>query len=170
MPRTPLPGVRDATQRVRDLCTSEMLVVAVLRLWADFISSPRQADPLWQNGLSAARVDPDGAMAFDTLFRIVVSSVRRPLDIHRPHCQMLGRDELRLLDMVCLAQHGFHDEAGVLMADWMPPAAVRMALPPLRLFACAMDRAGLHVPMRAAASSPPAPVHASADRGAGLVH
>lgn len=170
MQRTALPQIHPATSRLRDLCTPELLVIAVVRLWAEFVADPRRTEPRWQEGLAAAGVEPAGATAFDTLFRIVVAATRRPLDIHRPPCPALGSDEMRLLDMIHLVQRGFKEEVGVMLGDWLPTAAVRMALPPLCLFAESLERAGLSIPLRGTAEPAAARFVTPVDHGAALVH
>lgn len=169
-PQTSLPRALEPTGRVRDLRTGELLVVAVVRLWAAFISEPDRTEPQWQEGLAAAEVEPEGAAAFDTLFRIVVAATRRPLDIHRAQCPMLGSDEARFLAMIHLAQQGCQAEVGAMLGDWLPPAAVRMALPPLCLFAGALYRADLAIPLRGATVPAAARFTTPVDHGASLLH
>jgi len=183
MPTTPpRPSRRaspDGHARIHDLRTAEMLVVSVLRLWAEPLRAPEETHPHWQDGLTAAGLSNDAAVAFDTVMRITVSAAVRPLDIHRPHCPMLGQDEGLLLDMIRLLQQGRHGEAGVLLSDWLALAGVRMALAPLCILASALDKAGLRMPMPSgeqAATPRPAEDFMSArttarvDRGATLVH
>jgi len=185
MPTTPPRPTRrfpaDGPARVRDLRTAELLVVSVLRLWAEPLRLPEETHPHWQDGLTAAGLSKDAAVAFDTVMRITIAAATRPLDIHRPQCPMLGQDEALLLDMIGLLQGGRHGEAGVLMADWLALAGVRMALAPLCILAGALDKAGLRMPV-AMPEEPakPAPrrtedfnsIRATApiDRGATLVH
>ncbi len=151
MPTTPPRTVRtvspDGRMRIHDLRTAEMLVVSVLRLWAEPLRLPEETHPHWQDGLTAAGLVNDAAVAFDTVMRIVVAATTRPLDIHRPPCPTLGADEALLLDMIGLLQQGRHGEAGVLLADWLPLAGVRMAMAPLCILANALQRSGLRMPV-----------------------
>lgn len=169
-------------ERFQDLCDAETLVVSVLRLWAEPLREPERQHPHWQDGMTAAGLSNDAAVAFDTLMRIVLSATNRPLDLHRPPCPALGTDEAQLLDMLRLAQQGLHGEAGVLMNDWLSLTAVRMAMAPLCVLAAALARAGLTLPDPAQASPMPSRPTAcpidrqrdrprpTADRGATLLH
>lgn len=133
-------------ERFQDLRTAEALVVSVLRLWAEPLREPDRQHPHWQDGMTAAGLSNDAAVAFDTLMRIVLAATTRPLDLHRPPCPALGTDEARLLDMLRLVQQDRHGEAGLLMNDWLPLAGVRMAMAPLCVLASALTRAGLQMP------------------------
>lgn len=172
--RRSMPG----RERFQDLRGAEALVVSVLRLWAEPLREPERQHPHWQDGMTEAGLSNDAAVAFDTLMRIVLAATTRPLDLHRPPCPSLGTDEALLLDILRLAQHGQHGEAGLLMNDWLPLAGVRMAMAPLCVLATALGRAGLHLPDPAEVTpSPNRPAvgrmdrpHPSADRGATLLH
>ncbi|MBP2232903.1 hypothetical protein J2847_006237 [Azospirillum agricola] len=188
MPTTPPRHSRraspDGLTRLQDLRTAEALVVSVLRLWAEPLRAPEETHPHWQDGLTAAGLNNDAAVAFDTVMRITIAAAIRPLDIHRPRCPMLGGDEAKLLDMIALLQHGCHGEAGMLLSDWLALAGVRMALAPLCILSGALDKAGLRLPMPVEAGPAerrkPVPQHAEdftttratarVDRGATLVH
>lgn len=187
MPTIPRRTVRsrssDGRMRVQDLRTAEILVVSVLRLWAEPLRAPDESHPHWQDGLTAAGLVNDASVAFDTMMRIVVAATVRPLDIHRPPCPTLGADEALLLDMIGLLQQGRHGEAGILLADWLPLAGVRMALAPLCILSNALQRSGLRMPVIPTANERPATATsrhrdefanahsmARADRGATLVH
>lgn len=165
-------------ERFQDLCGAETLIVSVLRLWAEPLREPERQHPHWQDGMTAAGLSNDAAVAFDTLMRIVLAATNRPLDLHRPPCPALGTDEALLLDMLRLAQQGQHGEAGMLMNDWLSLTAVRMAMAPLCVLAAALARAGLilpapaktsHMPSRPATGPMERP-RPTADRGATLLH
>lgn len=167
-----------ARARFQDLHAAEALVVSVLRLWAEPLREPERQHPHWQDGMTAAGLSNDAAVAFDTLMRIVLAATTRPLDLHRPPCPSLGIDEALLLDMLRLAQQGQHGEAGLLMNDWLPLAGVRMAMAPLCVLASALTRAGLQMPdpdaedlrsHRTVADRMDRP-RPTADRGATLLH
>lgn len=171
-------SVMPPRQRFQDLDAAEALVVSVLRQWAEPLREPERPHPHWQDGMTAAGLSNDAAVAFDTLMRIVLAATTRPLDLHRPPCPSLGIDEALLLDMLRLAQQGQHGEAGLLMNDWLPLAGVRMAMAPLCVLASALSRAGLQMPDPAAEVSRPQRTMAermdrpgpTADRGATLLH
>jgi hypothetical protein len=144
MPTT--PTFTDRRKRLVELKTAENLVVMTLRLWAEPLRDPEKTHPHWQDGLTAAGLSNDAAVAFDTVMRVTIAAALRPLDVHRPTCPALGSDEARLLGMIRLIQQDRHGDAGVLLADWLSMSGVRMALAPLCILAHALDRAGLHLP------------------------
>ncbi|KAA0594181.1 hypothetical protein J2848_007029 [Azospirillum lipoferum] len=165
-------------ERFQDLRGAEVLVVSVLRLWAEPLREPERQHPHWQDGMIEAGLSNEAAVAFDTLMRIVLAATTRSLDLHRPPCPGLGTDEALLLDMLRLAQRGQHGEAGLLMNDWLPLAGVRMAMAPLCVLAAALARAGLTLPDPDEESRMPGRTAAgridrsrpTADRGATLLH
>lgn len=186
-PRPRRSSSADGHARVRDLGMAEQLVVSSLRLWAEPLRQPEGTHPRWQDGLTAAGLSNDAAVALDTVLRITIAAATRPLDIHRPHCPMLGQDEALLLDMIGLSQVGRHGEAGILLSDWLALVGVRMALAPLCVLAGAMENAGLRLLVALAEEAPaPSPARhartgadqdfttprpaARVDRGATLVH
>lgn len=181
MPTTPPRPSRRASSggplRVHDLRTEEMLVVSVLRLWTEPLRAPDETHPHWQDGLTAAGLSNDAAVAFDTVMRITIAAATRPLDIHRPHCPALGGDEALLLDMIGLLQNGRHGEAGLLLSDWLALAGVRMALAPLCILADALAKAGFRMPRAGTGDAPRRADETTAphrtvrvDPGATLVH
>ncbi|WP_298376100.1 hypothetical protein [Azospirillum sp.] len=176
MPTT--PAFTDPRKRLAELKTAENLVVMTLRLWAEPLRDPEKAHPHWQDGLTAAGLSNDAAVAFDTVMRVTIAAALRPLDVHRPTCPALGSDEARLLGMIRLIQQDRHGDAGVLLADWLAMSGVRMALAPLCILAHALERAGLSLPTpREHASDagrvidfPQSQRMVGADPGARLVH
>lgn len=165
-------GIYAAERPLDELRTPELLVVAVLRLWAAPLREPDRRHPHWHNGLLAADVGEDGLMAFDRLMRVVLGAARQPLDVRCARCPRLGEDEARLLGTVGLLQQGRHAEAGVILDQWLPPAAVRLALPPAVGLAMALADAGLTLTGHPPATLSPAPgvVVPQADRGMRLTH
>lgn len=167
-----------ARERFQDLHAAEALVVSALRLWAEPLREPERQHPHWQDGMTAAGLSNDAAVAFDTLMRIVLAATSRPLDLHRPPCPSLGIDEALLVDMLRLTQRGRHREAGLLMNEWLPLAGVRMAMAPLCVLASALSRVGLQMPDPVEEASRPHRTVAgrmdghcpTTDRGATLLH
>jgi hypothetical protein len=137
------------------LCTAELLLVTSLRLFAAAHCEP-DAGHDWRGGLAAA------APAFEALFGIVAITAWRPLDVRCRHCQHLGQDEARLLQIVGLLQHGRMFAARDVLAVWLPPAAARLAILPAKALAAALACDKLFVPSVGTAQ----PTH----RGSRLVH
>jgi hypothetical protein len=126
-----------------DLGTAELFVVTVLRLWADPVPL---AD--WRSAFRAAGIAPGGAPAFGSLMWVVAGAARRALDVRERRCRGLGRDEGMLLRLISLLQHDRAVEAASVLAEWLPPAAVRLAAPEAGVLAVALARVGLIVPLR----------------------
>jgi hypothetical protein len=156
---------------IAELRVAEAFVVTALRLWAAPHRAPGQQHEDWWGGFVAAGIDEAGAAAFDTLFRIVVASAQRPLDVRCQHCAHLGADEAWLLQLVMLLQRARRAEAAIILADWLPPAAARMAMTPAFGFARALVEVGLVVPLRhCEAAEIHQQVPAAHVRGCELVH
>jgi hypothetical protein len=126
-----------------DLGTAELFVVTVLRLWAD--PAPL-AD--WRSAFRVAGALPGGAPAFGSLMWVVAGAARRALDVRERRCPALGRDEGMLLRLISLLQRDRTVEAAAVLAEWLPPAGVRLAAREAGMLAMALAGAGLMVPLR----------------------
>jgi hypothetical protein len=164
------PCVTDA--HLIKLRTAELFVVVSVRLWAAPYRDPTGDHPAWQSGFASAGIGGDGVVGFDTLFRIVVAAHRRTLDVRSLRCGRLGRDEVLLLQLVGLLQREMIDDALAMLSEWLPPAAIHMALLPAQRFAAGLAEAGLVIPdpRPPAAWSTAAVVMLHGDPGLGLVH
>jgi hypothetical protein len=154
-----------------ELRTAEIFVVASVRLWAAPYRDPAGDHPGWQNGFAAARISGDGVTGFDTLFRILVAGHRRCLDVRCLRCGRLGQDEALMFELVGLLQQIRIDGALAILSEWLPPAAVHMALLPAQRFAAALAEAGLVIPdYRPAMPRLATYAMAHGDRGFALIH
>jgi hypothetical protein len=157
--------------QLAELRVAELFIVTLLRLWTAPHRAPAASHPDWRDGFAAAGMGRDGFDAFDALFRIVLAAARRPLDLRCRHSARLGADEAWFLQLVMLLQRARRAEAAAILADWLPPAAARMALMPALGFAGALAAAGIAVPLR---HSEAAEIHrrvpAALIRGCELVH
>jgi hypothetical protein len=154
-----------------ELRTAELFIVTSVRLWAAPYRDPDGDHPAWQPGFAAARIAGEGVTGFDTLFRVIVAAHNRCLDVRCLRCGRLGADEALLLQLVGLLQQTMIDEALAILADWLPPTAVHMALLPAQHFAAALADAGLRIPdHRQEAVRPSAYAMAHGDRGFALLH
>lgn len=168
---TPISGLR----------TAEMYVVCAARLWlAHYKGAPGAARDL-DRGFAMAGVAEDGLVGLCRFFDAVAAAAGRSLDIRCVKCPRLGKDEAALLQMVAHLHHGVERGAVMLLEDWLPRSAVRIALAPLAAFAAALTEAGLVVLRRhseavdpalasATASATAASVTACPDRGVALIH
>jgi hypothetical protein len=166
----PPPAAYAPDTALTDLGTAELLLTATLRLFALPWRGGDGPHPDWQGGCVAAGIDGSGVAAFGSLFGIVVTVHLRPLDIREPPCRFLGSDEGFLLQLVSLMQYERPGDAQAILATWVPPAAVRMAMPPAHSLAAAMARRSLTVPLRhAEAAILPRVTRIHADPGLVLV-
>ena len=149
------PAAYEADMPMCELRAAELFLASAFRLYASAQIDPERGWQDWRQGFVAAGIAADGVPAFERLFEIVVAVPRRPLNVRCIHSHFLSEDEGRLLQMVGLLQRRRLGDAAVLLEEWIPVAAVRLALPALQTLAYAMAAVGLAVPPRCAA-----PVHA----------
>jgi hypothetical protein len=169
-PARPRPVYASNTP-LAELCTAELFVMSSLRLWVLPYTDPAGRHPDWRHGFARAGIAEAGADGFDALFQIVASTARRSLDVRSPRCTRLGEDEAWLLQLTSLLQQRRSLDTAAILGDWLPSAAVRMAMEPAERFAASLTERGLHLPYRhaeAAASHLLAP-SAHAARGLALV-
>jgi hypothetical protein len=159
------PSVYADDTTLFDLGTAELFVVTVLRLWPDPVPL---AD--WRSAFRVAGV-PGGAPAFGSLMWVVAGAARRALDVRERQCRELGRDEGMLLRLISLLQRDRVVEAASVLAEWLPPAGVRLAAREAEILADALAGAGLIVPLRhvEAAALPRLAVCAHATPGLALL-
>jgi hypothetical protein len=93
-----------------------------------------------------AGIDDNGTRAFDALFQIMAATARRSLDIRCLRCTRLGEDEAWLLQLIGQLQRGEVAGATAILADWLPPAAARVAFAPAHELALAMLEGDLRIP------------------------
>lgn len=148
-----MPQTQPSTAYISDmpmceLRTAELFLAQAFRLYASALIDPQRGWPDWRTGFVAAGIAADGVPAFERLFEIITAVPRRPLNVRCIHSHFLSDDEGRLLQMVGLLQRRRTEAAEALLADWIPAAAARLALPALQSLAYAMANVGLSVPPR----------------------
>ncbi len=137
-----------AVSRTAELDTVEAFAVVSLRLWATPFRQPDRTYPDWRTGFMAAGAE-EGERAFDELFRLVVASGQRTLDVRCARCPQLGGDEIAFLRMTAQLQRCSWFEAETILEDWLPRPMVNTALASAMIFATALSAAGLVLPQRA---------------------
>jgi hypothetical protein len=158
LPR-PLP-VYATDAPIAELQPAELFAICVLRLWVLHHRDPETVTMDWRVGFAHMHIDQQGEAGFDALLSLVARSAIRTLDIRCKRCPHLGEDEGWLLQLVCLLQDDRIAEAAAILADWLPPAAVRRAMGPAQAFAAGLAARGLSIPRRPAAAMQPHPVPA----------
>ncbi|MDB5411065.1 MAG: hypothetical protein JWL84_5977 [Rhodospirillales bacterium] len=154
-----------------ELRTAELFEVTEMRLWAAPYRNPAGNHPGWEHGFAAARVDGGGGVGFDTLFRIIVAAHSRSLDVRCQRCgpAWAGRGAAAAARRPAATDDV--DDALAVLWEWLPPAAVHMALLPAQRFVAALAEAGLRIPdYRPDAAGSIARAVAHGDRGLALVH
>jgi hypothetical protein len=124
----------------------------------------------WRHGLIAAGIVQRGAPAVDELLGILEAGVRS-LDVRDLRDPNLSRDEAWLLRALGSLQHGRESEAMLELAARLPPAAIRLALPPARALARELAAVGLELSCSANGGARAAAASAAAypDPGLSLV-
>jgi hypothetical protein len=157
---------------IAELRTAEMYVVCSARLWVAHYRGIEGAALDLERGFTAAGVADEGLAALCRFFDTVAAAAARGLDIRCVRCAHLGDDEAVLLQAVSHLQQGCEARAMRLLEDWMPAAALRVAMAPLAAFAAALAEAGLVVLRRhgEAGQMMATSVMGCTDRGVALVH
>ena len=140
-------SVYPADTTLFDLCTAELFIVTVLRLWAPRHGCGVEA-PDWASAFRVAGITREGTAAFGSLMWIIAGAARRALGIRPRHCRGLGHDEGLLLRLISLLQRDRASEAATVLAEWLPPAGARLAAREAGKLANALAGAGLVVPLR----------------------
>lgn len=144
----PLPPAYAPDAPLSELRTVETLLVTTVRLWALRHMEPEAGHPDWQSGLIAAGADADAIAAFGGLLAIVAAVPRRSLDVRCTCCSTLGADEGRFLQIIGFLQRDLRQSAGEIMADWLPPAALLVAMFAAHALAAALVRCDVIIPAR----------------------
>lgn len=163
-----------ASARVDRLRTAELFVLAAGRLWVSEYLLPGEASggrrPCWRSGFVAADLDEAAAGAFDQLFQAFAAGATRQIEFRCPNCPLLSPDELRFMEALALLQRDGRDPADAILADWLAPAARRVALNAAHAVAGALAGAGLILPWRIAGTAVPHSRMGYADQGLRLIH
>lgn len=110
-----------------ELNTAERLLVLSFRLWALPHAVPDQAHPEWRAGLRAAGLEEEAQLLFDPLLDTLFSSTQRVIEVHRAMCFGISQDESEFLHCIAMYQNGRDEGARQILADWIPPASMRLA-------------------------------------------
>jgi hypothetical protein len=168
------PAAYPPNAPVADLRTAELFVLCAVRLWVARFRDPAEngvrASRDLERGFAAAAVADQGLVGLCRFFDVVVATVQKPLDMRCLKCPALGEDEGLLLQAVSLLQHGPGAEAATVLREWLPPAALRLALRELAELAGALMDAGLVLPRRHAEAAFTGSPVVCTDRGVALVH
>jgi len=151
----PLPAAAGAT----DLQAAERSVVTAMRHWV--AAFRRQEDPLgaardrFEDRFNSGgtlwgdrRSSGDAGLSLHAVLRNTTLAASRAVDVRCPACPGLSPDEARLLDALAWLQRDIAEPAQTALGDWLPPAALRLSLSPLRGLAQALLAAEQLLPLR----------------------
>lgn len=128
---------------MHELNAAERLLVLSFRLWALPHAQPDRIHPDWRGGFRSSGLDEVACTLFDPLLATLFSASLRPIEVHRSMCVGVSRDEEEFLWCVGLHQSDRADEAAEILANWLPPAAARVATSLIRNLAESLRIAGL---------------------------
>ncbi|MCC6470637.1 MAG: hypothetical protein IT563_20140 [Alphaproteobacteria bacterium] len=164
----PLTG-QEFPDRVSQLRTADLLVLAASRFWVAHYLDPRGTSERWREGFRVAGLEQSTAEAFDALFSAFAGGATRAICFHCPASPRLGDDEAMLIQAIAHLQRGRETPARLILEAWLAPAALRLALAHAQDIASAMADVGLRLPQRGLDSSTLADFFTS-NHGLGLVH
>ncbi|WP_421996767.1 hypothetical protein [Reyranella sp.] len=121
----------------------DRFVLWALRQWQQDRALPMEGSTLHQ-GFKVAGLLPalaDFAIAMDAF----LFGARRAIEIHRPACSSVSRDEATLVALCGLAQGDFDGPLQASLDRLMAPTASRVAAIRLKTFASALAGAGLRL-------------------------
>lgn len=122
---------------------SERFVLWALRQWQQDHALPSEGSILHRGFKMAGVLEalPDFAIAMDAF----LFGARRAIEIHRPTCSAVSRDEATLVALCGLAQADFDGPLAASLDVMMAPTASRVAAIRLKAFAVALAGAGLRL-------------------------
>ena len=125
------------------LPVGERFVLWAVRQWQQDRALPSEGSILHHGFKVAGLLDalPDFAIAMDAF----LFGARRAIEIHRPTCASVGRDEATLVALCGLAQGDFDGPLLASLDVMMAPTASRVAAIRLKAFAVALGSAGLRL-------------------------
>lgn len=133
--------------KIDELSCPEQFVLWTARSWVAAFKTRQPAFVHLRQGFEVAGI-PDGLFALDEFMGLLASAARRSLDFRCVKCRRLGGDEALLLHCLAACQAGHTADIDRVLADWLPPAAARMAVRPVTVLATLLDGVGLRLPER----------------------
>ncbi|MBL8643328.1 MAG: hypothetical protein JNK21_05295 [Rhodospirillaceae bacterium] len=134
-----------AQRTINTLSTAEQFLISALRLWfrAHGEDGACCCRSLLRNGFQAAGLLATEFEAFDRALTLIHAGHVGGVWIEPLHEPVISHGELRYLRILTCCQHDQVAQARRALAVWLPPAAVRIALPHLQHFAQACAHVNL---------------------------
>lgn len=144
---TEFPELPPPTGRTADLTEAELLVLGCFRRW---LSGPEQREMLWRSlahdlPQTEARTALKG---LEATIRVLGAHASRNIRYHRPCCPAMAPDEVGLLSLVAAVQRRQHELADLVAGNFVDRAGVRPLIAATDLFAAALERAAVKLPLR----------------------
>lgn len=117
------------------------------RIWVAAVKRHESPSPMLDQAFAAAGAAP-ALPHLHSLLRTVATAALRSIDIRCPSCAYVSPDEAALVRLIDAFQRGALGEAAMLLSDWLPPAAARLAIDQARALATALAEAELSMRMR----------------------
>jgi len=117
-------------------------VIWATRIWVAAVKRRESPSPMLDQAFAAAGAT--GALPhLHGLLRTLATAADRSIDIRCPNCAHVSADEAALVRLIGAFQRGAMGEAAMLLSDWLPPAAVRLAIDQACAMAMALSEAEL---------------------------
>lgn len=148
--RSPRPNETSRARGPGDLPIGEQFVLWALRQWQCELRAwerdgafPAEGSVLRDGFRIAGLLEalPEFAMAMDA----ILFGIRRALNIHRPPCAEVSRDEAVLIALCGLAQADLGGPLAASLDAMLSPAASALAAARLKTFAAMLGAAGLEL-------------------------
>ncbi len=136
-----------ATLAVPELETAEQFTLWAIRSWVEAHKASTTIFDRLAKGFDLAGV-PDGLFALDEMLSVIAASSCVQIDVRCVRCQSIGDGESAMLKILIAAQAGRLTSVRDGFANWLPPAAVRLAADAARRFAASLWSAGMVLPSR----------------------
>ncbi|WP_119421443.1 hypothetical protein [Desertibaculum subflavum] len=122
------------------------------RIWVAAVKRHESPSPMLDQAFAAAGAAP-ALPHLHGLLRTLATAASRQIDIRCPNCTSVSPDEAALIQLIDAFQRGAFGEAAMLLSDWLPPAAVRLAIDQASALAAALAEADLGMSMRDASTA-----------------
>lgn len=139
----PAPIDPDAVS-FEDLPIAEQLTIWATRMWVRALQDAPALHRSLHDAFTVARV-PEGYLAFDKVMTVLSTASEEGIEIGCTCCTGITDDEHVLLGIVAEFQTGCAARAHIVLDDWLPPAAARVAGEYFSEYAMLIKREGLMI-------------------------
>ncbi|TQV75759.1 hypothetical protein [Denitrobaculum tricleocarpae] len=134
-------------ERVQDLTLGEAVILQGTRRWVGCLHQEKDPFPVLEAHFGHYGVSGCAA-GLNAVLRNIAYAASRMVDVRGPACPNLSPDEADLLHAVAGFQRSDSAPAHHALANWLPPAAIRLSAGALSSLAESLRTAGLILPLR----------------------